>query len=314
MKTTKKLFNFQRLVRHFLGNARGRRFLERVYNCNLLTDKQYLSLVYMLENEDRIDWKNPRSFREKLQWRKLYDRNPLYTDLVDKVKFKQWAAGIIGDEYIIPTLAVWDRPEDIDFSVLPSRFVLKCNHNSGNNYIHSDDSVPDAERIRGIMKQNYEYNYFKHAGEWPYKNVERKVLAEQFLSDGEEEWMPDYKFYCFHGKPLYVQINSFGRHYHMSDNRAVKSYQAFYDMEWNKQEFIHGYPYENDVYTEKPANFEKMIELAAKLSKEIPFVRVDFYNLKGKIYVGEMTFFPYAGFKGLTPEKWDYYFGDLIKL
>lgn len=296
------------------GTPEVRRLFEKLYAKNLLTDKSYLQLVFLLENGSRIHWKNPRSFREKLQWLKIYDRRPEYTIIADKVKFKEWAAGIIGEEYIIPTLAVWDRPEDIDLSKLPSKFVIKCNHSSGNNYIHSDDSIPNVEYIRGMMKGTYEYDYFKHAGEWPYKNIERKILAEQFLSDGEDEWMPDYKFYCFNGTPLYIQVNSFGAHYRLSDNRAVRSYQAFYDMEWNKQEFIQGYPFENDVYTEKPVNFEKMKELAAKLSKGIPFVRVDFYNLKGKIYVGEMTFFPYAGFKGIKPEKWDYYFGDLIKL
>lgn len=284
------------------------------YKEDRLTDKQFLTIRYLIEQKKFIHWKNPRTFCEKLQWLKLYNRKPEYTVMVDKVKFKEWAAGIIGEEYIIPTLAVWDRPEDIDFSVLPSRFVLKCNHSSGGNYIHSDDSQPDTKHIVNRLKARYEKDYFKHGGEWPYKDVEKKILAEEYITDLSRSEMPDYKFYCFGGTPRYVQVNSFGDHYYFSDNRTVRDYQGFYDMEWKKQEFIQGYPYQNDVYTEKPANFEKMIELAGKLSQGIPFVRVDFYNIDGKIYAGEMTFFPYNGFKGLSPKKWEYIFGDMIQL
>lgn len=297
-------------------NRHVKKLLRSLHEHHLLTDKQFLSIKFLLKDGRRINWKNPKSFREKCNWLKLYDQRPEYTTLVDKVKVKEWAAGIIGDEYIIPTLAVWDRPEDVDFSVLPSRYVLKCNHTTGGNYIHTTEDEPDKEAVLALLKRKFADKPFYRICEWPYKNVEKKILAEAYIDDPDNARLIDYKFYCFNGVPHYIQINSHSTHEVFSDNRndRIRDYQGFYDMEWNKQEFTQEFPYHNDVYTPKPENFDKMAELAVKLSKGIPFVRVDFYNIKGKIYLGEMTLYPYGGIGAIRPEKWDFILGDLLEL
>ena len=290
--------------------------LEKLYLYGLLTDKLFLTLTYRFRKGKWINWENPKSFSEKLQWLKLYNRNPAYTDMVDKVKFKEWAIKKIDSSYLIPTLVVYNSPEDIEFDKLPPRFVLKCNHSSGYNYIHSSNKTPDPERIKKMLKINFDRNYFKHGGEWPYKDVKRKILAEQYI-EVKNEWggVLDYKFYCFKGNPEFIQINSYGGHYFYNEKFDIKNFQLFYDKEWNLMEFTHGYPAKGDIEIPKPENFEKMKELAAILSEDIPFVRVDMYNLDGKIYVGELTFFPYNGFHKFYPdESWDYKLGEMLEL
>lgn len=305
-------------IDRWIDEHRGRlhTLIKLLYKRNLIPDKLFLTLMYRLRIGRWMSWKNPITLTEKLQWLKLYDRKPVYTDIVDKIKFKKWVASKIGEEYIIPTLGVWDKPEDIEFDKLPSTFVLKCNHASGYNYIHANaGNVIEKEKIIKCLNQRFKMRWDKNSGEWPYRNVEPKILAEEYLYDDSFNELPDYKLLCFHGEPKFVQVFSWDPHYITDTEESRNQYNVFYDMEWKKQEFIQGYPYNNNFDFDRPKNFDKMIDIARKLSKNIPFVRVDFYNIKGKIYVGELTFFPYGGFSIFTPDRsWDNRIGNLINL
>lgn len=250
---------------------------------------------------------DPKSFSEKLQWLKLYNRRPQYTMMVDKVKVKEYVASTIGEEYIIPTLGIWNGPDDIDFDKLPSRFVLKCNHNSGMGmYICKDKSKMDIKEVKAGLRKGIKQNYYVANREWPYKNVERRVFAEQYMEDEYGE-LRDYKLFCFDGevKALFIATDrSKGDHATRFD---------FFDKDFRHLAFTNGHP-NADVIPDKPKMFEKMKELAATLSKGIPHVRIDFYEVGDQVFFGEMTFFHWSGMMPFDPEEWDYKFGSWLKL
>ena len=304
----------EKLIDHYADELV--RIFKIMYAKDWVSDKMFLSWMHRLRLGFWVNWKNPRTFGEKLQWLKLYNRQDLYTTIVDKVKFKEWAAERIGSEYIIPNYGVWDSPDEIEFDKLPATFVLKNNHASGEHYLHTSADAPvDRERALRILKSRFYIRWDKSSGEWPYRNVKHKVLAEELLVDDTRKELLDYKFYCFHGEPQVVQVFSWPDHYKFDTKKDVEDWNMMYDMNWKKLPFIHGYPYKMDGEVPRPENFEAMIDIARKLSKDIPFVKVDLYNIKGKIYVGEMTFFPYGGFGAITPDdEWEYKLGDMIHL
>lgn len=272
-----------------------------------MPDEKYLKKCFRIYMQRDLDLENPKTFNEKLQWLKLYNRNPEYTVMVDKVKVKEWVAEKVGKEYIIPTLGVWDDPDEIDFKVLPDQFVLKCNHNSGTGMcICKDKSKLDIDKVKKELKKGLNEDYYLKFREWPYKNVPRKILAEAYLNDNDKEELNDYKLMCFNGKlkMTFVCTDRFS-----DDGLKV----TFYDREWRKMPFERHY-HASKVEIEKPHTYDKMIQLAERLSNGIPFVRVDFYEVKGKVYFGEMTFFPGSGFEEFTPENWDYDLGDMLLL
>ncbi len=272
-----------------------------------LPDKFYLKLQFHRKMGYRLNLKNPKTFSEKLQWLKLYDRKPEYTVMVDKVKAKEYVASKLGEEYIIPTIGVWDDPEKIDFDSLPDLFVLKCNHNSGTGmYICKDKSKMDVEKIKAELRKGLKENYYIKNREWPYKNVPRRAFAEAYMEDEFGE-LRDYKFFCFDGevKALFIATDrSKGEH-------AVRF--DFFDENYNHLPFTNGHP-NASVLPKKPIMFEEMKNLASKLSKGFPHVRIDFYEVGTQIYFGEMTFFHWSGMKPFVPEEWDYKFGSWIKL
>lgn len=272
-----------------------------------LPDKLYLQLKFHSVFGRWIDLKHPKSFSEKLQWLKLYDRRPEYTTMVDKVEAKKYVARIIGDEYIIPTLGVWDNPDEIDFDALPERFVLKINHNSGKGmYICKDKEKMDIEKVKAGLRKGLKENYFIRNREWPYKNVKRKIFAEKYMEDEYGE-LRDYKWFCFDGevKCLFIATDrSKGDHATRFD---------FFDTDFNHLPFTNGHP-NADIQPQKPKTFEKMKELAAELSKGIPHVRIDFYEVNGRIFFGEMTFFHWSGMVPFEPKEWDYKFGEWLRL
>lgn len=281
------------------------RLLSLVYSLHLLSDKTFLTLMHRLRMGYWVDWDNPKNFSEKLQWLKLHDRRAEYTVLVDKVKVKDWVAEKIGAEYLIPTLGVWDSPEEVDFASLPSQFVIKCNHSSGDNYIHNDGSLPDCRKIVKILNRGYKRygNYFYHNGEWAYRSVRKRILAEAFITnDGSN--LSDYKFFCFNGEPKIVALHK---------DRFTNHVRTFYDSDWHKLPFRSKHP-SSVTPDEKPKNFERMMELARRLSAGIPYVRVDLYNVDGKIYFGEMTLYPMGGFMPFEPAEWNRTLGDMIDL
>jgi hypothetical protein len=242
-----------------------------------------------------------------LQWLKLYDRNPLYTTLVDKYKVKQWVADKIGEKYIIPTLAVYNSPEEVNLDALPDRFVLKCNHDSGSVVICRDKSIFDWDVAKRRLDSAIKKNFYWEAREWPYKNVKPRIFAEQYIQDNDHGGLNDYKFFCFNGNVDCVMV-CIDRH--KSDTKFY-----FFDNNWElKRLNIRGKNAPPGFTLPRPKKIEEMFRLSSILSKGIPFVRVDFYDIDGDIRFGEMTFFPEGGFdSNILPEA-DSHFGRLLAI
>lgn len=250
---------------------------------------------------------NPQTFNEKMQWLKLNNHNPLYTQLVDKAEVKRFVSSIIGEEYIIPTLGIWDKFKDIDFSKLPNQFVLKCTHDSGGLVICKDKDSLDYKFAKKKIKKSLSTNYYYLGYEWPYKNVKPRIIAEQFMEDSKTGEIRDYKFYVFNGKAKILKL---------ATDRDVNTGEVnmdFYDMDFNHLAFRRGHPNSTKIL-EKPRQFDLMKVLAEKLAGDIPFVRVDFYEVNGKVYFGEMTFFPAGGWVAFDPQEWDYTLGSWLEL
>lgn len=273
-----------------------------------MPDKVLLSVKYRHSFHKRLNWKQPQTFSEKLQWLKLYGRTAINVVMSDKYAVKQYITDRIGEQYVIPLLGVWDRPEEIDFSQLPDKFVIKCNHNSGTGmYICRDKSLIDEKKIRKELHKGLRQDFFLGSREYAYKGIPRKIIAEQYMEDNETKELRDYKFFCFDGEPKALFIAS-GR---LQGEENVTF--DFFDMDFNHLPFTNGHP-NAKVFPEKPKCFEEMKELAAVLSKGIPHVRVDFYEVNGKVYFGEFTFSHWGGLKPFEPEEWDYIFGSWIEL
>ncbi|MEI3019647.1 ATP-grasp fold amidoligase family protein [Ruminococcus sp.] len=272
-------------------------------------DEKFLRCKFKVCLGCELDLDTPKTFNEKLQWLKLYDRKPEYTIMVDKYAVKKYVADKIGEEYIIPTIGVWDSPDEIDFDALPDRFVLKCNHNSGlGMYICRDKSKSDIEKVKAELRRGLAQDYYLTGREWPYKNVVPRILAEKYMEDSTTSELRDYKFFCFNGKPVYCQVIS---------DRTSNETIDFYDMDWQHQSFtglaLPKKPFSN-YPVPVPVSFDKMKKSAEILSKGIPFIRVDFYEINGKMYFGELTFYPAAGFGVFSPDEWNYKLGDMINL
>lgn len=274
---------------------------------NKMPDDEFLKRLFKSRLKYDLDLDNPKTFNEKLQWLKLHDRKPEYTMMVDKYKVREYVANTIGEQYLIPLIAVYDKAEDIDFNKLPQKFVLKCNHNSGVGMcICKDKSKINIRKVRKRLNKGLKQDYYLTGREWPYKNVERKIVCEQFMEDKESPDLKDYKFMCFNGevKCSFVCSERFS-------GEGLKV--TFFDRDWQVMPFTRHYP-KSEKVIEKPKNYELMIELAEKLSKNIPFVRVDFYEVNGKVYFGELTFFPGNGLEEFEPEEYDKMLGDYIDL
>lgn len=270
-------------------------------------DEKYLKLRYKRSFGKELDLQNPLTFTEKLQWLKLYDRRDEYTTMVDKFKAKSLVATLIGHEYIIPTIGIWTDPDEIDFDSLPEKFVLKCNHNSGlGMYICRDKSKIDIPRIKRDLRKGLSQDYYLTSREWPYKNVERRIIAEEYMEDSNYGELRDYKFFTFGGKPKVLYIAQ-GR------GSVGSTVADFFDMDFKHLPFTIDHNMA-EIPPEKPKNFELMKQLAAKLSEGTPQLRVDFYEVDGQVYFGEMTFFHCSGFEGFHPEEWDKTFGEWVTL
>lgn len=273
-----------------------------IFNC--LPDKSYLELIYYAHFGKKLDLENPKTFNEKVQWLKLYDRKPEYTTMVDKYEVKKYVAEKIGKEYIIPTIGVWDHVVDIDFESLPNQFVLKCTHDSGNVVICKDKSKFDTKKTKKKIEDSLKREYFFWGREWPYKNVKHRIIAEAYLEDETTQELRDYKWYCFNGIPQILAIFC---------NRTIgKTKVNYFDMNFNHLEFNWGYPHAVNP-PKKPVNFDKMKQFAFILSKNIPLLRVDFYEANGNLYFGELTFYDGSGFDKMDPE-WDEKIGSWICL
>lgn len=281
--------------------------LDKIKFSKLIPDRAYLKLKYRANFGRKLNLKSPKTFNEKLQWLKLYDRKTEYTALVDKYEVKSHVAEKIGEEYIIPTLGVWDHAEDIDFDALPNQFVLKCTHDSGGIVICRDKSQLDVEKAKRILNRALKNNFYFSGREWPYKNVKARILAEQYMEDAETAELRDYKVHNFNGEPKLVLV---------CGNRFSKSglTEDFYSNTWEHLNVRRPNHPNADVPAEMPEVLQQMFEFSRILSKGVPFLRTDFYIVNHKIYFGELTFFPANGFAPFDPEEWDDTFGSWIKL
>lgn len=270
-----------------------------------LPDKVYLKWKFRLIMGYKLNLRNPQTFNEKLQWLKLYDRNPEYTKMVDKYEVRKYIKEKIGEEYLIPILGVYERFDDIDFDNLPNKFVIKCNHDSGGLVICKDKSKLDIESARRKINSSLKRNYYYSGREWPYKNVKPKILIEKYMEDKVNKELIDYKIMCFNGKPKF----SFTCTERYKGGLKV----TFFDLNWEKMTFTRHYP-SSDIKINKPINYDKMLDFSKKLSENIPFVRVDWYEINGKLYFGELTFYPGCGFEEFEPKEWDLKIGKYIDL
>lgn len=273
-----------------------------------LSDKTYLSLMYFGIFGKKLNWVNPKTFNEKIQWLKLYNRDPLYASLVDKYLVKEYVRQLIGKEHVIPTLGVWNSVDEIDFNSLPEAFVLKTTHDGGGRgvYICYDKSNIDKDVIRKKLQQSLNVDPTLISREWVYKDVKRRIIAEPLLRSTLENDLPDYKFFVFNGKVEFMYI--------ASERYLGKEVRFdFFDKDFKHLDVRQIHPMSHHSFS-KPDKFNEMKSMAEILCKGIPFVRCDLYNVDGHLYFGEFTFFHHGGFVPFYPEKWDRIFGDLILL
>ena len=276
----------------------------------LLPDKLYLSIKFYRVFGRWPNWKNPLTYSEKLQWLKLYDRKPEYTMMVDKYAVKKYVAGIIGDEYVIPTIGVWNKPEEIEWDKLPDQFVLKTTHGGGNTgvIICKDKTCFDKQSAIEKLNANLRTDLYAIWREWPYKNVPRRIIAEKYIEQKlNSNDLPDYKFFCFDGKVkgLFVATER------QNPNEDVKF--DFFDENYNHLSLRQGHDHAKRIPI-RPANFEIMKKTAEQLSKGLPHVRVDLYDLGDKVLFGELTLFHFSGMVPFEPEEWDIRFGEMLTL
>ena len=286
------------------------RFLTNAYHDlnHWMDDEKYLKKYFHALMGYDLDLDDPKTFNEKLQWLKLHDRKPIYTTMADKYAVKEYVASIIGNEYVVPAFGVWDRFEDIDFKSLPDQFVLKCTHDSGGLVICTDKEQIDWDKAKHKIQKCLKNNYFWRGREWPYKDIKPRILAEKYMVDEETKELRDYKFFCFDGVPLYLFIATDRQ---KGDDQVKFDY---FDIDFNRlpmRQAIHP----NSTYDiPKPDTYDEMVDIASKLSKGIPQVRIDLYEVNGRVYFGEYTFYHHCGLVPFIPEKYDRIFGDHITL
>lgn len=276
---------------------------------NFVPDSVYLKWMFKAETGFRLDLRNPQTFNEKLQWLKIHDRNPLYTLLADKAAVRGYIEKLLGEQYLIPVLGIWESADDIDFGKLPDEFVLKCSHDSNSVIICRDKSNFDIDEARKKIKRRLKRNAYWGGREWPYKNISPRVIAEKYMYDENQHELTDYKFFCFGGKAEFLYVST-GLENH--ETAAI----SFFDLDWKRLPFRREDYKEYSGNVPKPVNFEKMIRIADYLSSETgaPFVRVDLYEISEKVYFSEFTFTPCCGMMPFYPPEWDMIIGSMLKL
>lgn len=276
-----------------------------IKNClRVVPDKFFLQFRYFVTFHKWLNLSDPKTFNEKLQWLKLNDRNPVYSQLVDKYAVRSFVSERIGEKYLIPVLGVWDRFEDIDFNQLPEEFVLKCTHDSGSVKICRDKKQIDHQDIKKHFAKALLDNQYYGGREWPYKDVKPRIIAEKYIEERNNCVPCDYKVMCFHGEPKLIQVH---------EGRFVYHSQDFYDTSWNKLPIKQGPPMSN-TEKDRPIFLDNMIELSRILSADIPHIRVDWYCTNDQLYFGEMTFYDASGFAPFEPQRWDEIIGSWLKI
>lgn len=259
-----------------------------------------------------LDLENPQTFNEKIQWLKLNDRNPKHTMLVDKYEAKRLVADTIGESHIIPTLGVWDKFDDIDFSILPNQFVLKCTHDSGGLIICRDKKKFNKKSAKKKIEKCLKHNFYYGQREWAYKNIKPRIIAEEYMEDETAKQLgssglTDYKIFCFNGKPEFIYV------FCGLENHETAQI-GFLTMEWEFADFKRSDYQSLTALPDKPKRFDEMIEYARKLSKNEKFVRIDFYEINTRVYFSEVTYYPCSGYMPFDPIEWDNKIGRMLKL
>ena len=271
---------------------------------NWLPDIPCLKLFYWCEMGKKLNLDVPVTYNEKLQWLKLYDRKPEYSKYVDKYTVRSYISETIGEQYLIPLLGVYDSVEEINWDSLPNKFVLKCTHGSGSNIICTDKDKLDIRTSKIKLNKLMKKSWYWFGREWLYKNVKPRIICEKYMVDESGTELKDYKFFCFDGEPKALFV---------ATDRGIDTRFDFFDLNFNHLPFMQHY--KNSVKKiVKPIGFDEMIQLSKILSKDIPHVRVDFYDIYGSIYFGELTFFHFSGFEKFEPEEYDELFGSWLEL
>lgn len=278
--------------------------LHRVFSRFIHDERLYIKLDYLSGMKHFPDLDNPKTFNEKLQWLKLHDKHDEYTLLVDKYEVKKYVEKVLGNKFIIPTIGVWDKFDDIDFEQLPNQFVLKTTHDSGGVVVVKDKAKLDYKSAKKKLEKSLSRNYYYEHREYPYKNVKPRIIAEKFMVDESGTELKDYKFFCFNGEVKFLFV---------ATDRPFDTRFDFFDVEFKHLPFRQGHPWAKKGI-KKPENFEEMKRIASILSKNISHVRVDLYNINGQIYFGEMTFFHFAANTPFEPACWDEKIGKYLKL
>lgn len=299
----KKIFDYAFHPRKCMAYIQNRK-LHSSYG-KKMDDEKYIKRMFKLEMGYELDLENPKTFNEKLQWLKLYNRNPEYTVMVDKYLSKQYVADRIGEEYVVPLYGVWDSFDEIDFDSLPEKFVLKTTQDCGGVVVCTDKNKIDKKKTKEFLEKHLRREYFYHCREWPYKDVKPRIIAEKFLKDEENAILPVYKIMCFDGEPKIIQT--------IQNDKQPNESIDYFDTDWNILEIRQNYP-NSPVPISRPRKLEEMLCVAKKLSGKTPFIRIDLYSVNGEIYFSEFTFFSDAGFAAFTPREWDNKLGEWIVL
>ena len=294
-------------IRNIIKNRKIREKI--MYGLSFLPDKAYVSLFYRAVVGRWPNLKNPQGFTEKLQWLKLYDRHPEYAKLADKIAVRDYVESILGKGYTFPMLGKWKRFEDINWDALPNEFVLKCNHDSGSARLIHDKSVLTAaekDELKKFFNDHVKRNFFYAGREDCYRNIDPYIFAEKMMHAENDDagGIQDFKFFCFNGEPKIMLMVS---------GRQTEKHEDYFDMDFNWLHIQNGWT-ESKECPEKPACFEEMKEMAKKLSKGFPTIRMDFYQVGGKPYFGEFTFFNGGGFEVFKPDEWEQKMGSWITL
>ena len=294
IKIIKKLIQKPKLILYILDRM----------NLIRIKDSLYLKLSFEYNMNKKLNLENPETFNEKLNWLKLYNKKEEYTNLVDKYEVKKYIANTIGKQYVIPTLGIWEKFDDIDFDRLPNQFVLKCTHDSGSTIICKDKNKFDKKTAKKKIEKALKKNFYYICREWPYKNVKPRIIAEKYMVDESRTELKDYKFFCFDGEPKLMFV---------ATDRGVDTRFNFYDMNFKQINLQQHYKNSNKEI-DRPKNFDTMISIAKKLSENLPHIRVDLYDVNGHIYFGELTLYHFSGFEKFYPEEYDLILGKELKL
>lgn len=295
-----------RKIFQLLRNSKYRFLYLSSHGCfDSMPDKEYLSKLFNAKMGYDINWDNPITFNEKMQWLKVYDRKPQYTTMVDKYAVREYLPSLIDSKHIVPLLGVWDNPDLIDITALPDQFVLKTTHGCGGMFICRDKKDFNIAAAKRKLKKGMSKNYYYHVREWPYKDVKPRVIAEPYLQDGEELNLRVYKVFNFGGVPTLIQT--------IQNDKTKNETIDYFDTDWNLLELHQNYPNSPNP-SKKPQSLELILELSRKCSSGHPFLRTDWYEVNGQVLFSEFTFFSDAGMEPFYPAEWDEKLGRLINL